>query len=404
MSDDGTGRRAPAPSGGRRPVGGLVGGGVPLGRVFGIPILVSPWWFLIAAIITIQVAPYVEQHYDVQRGAAYVVAFGFVVLLYGSVLLHELGHSLVARALGLPVRRIVLQLLGGVSEITKEPETAGREYLISAAGPMVSVLLAGVGWAVLLEMPEDTVAQLLVANFAIVNGMVAVFNLLPGLPLDGGRLLRAVLWHLAHDPLRATQIAAWVGRGLAVLVAAAPLVVATVSRREVTFFQSFYLLLLAFFIWGSASGALAQARMRSVLPRLSARELTRRALPVRADTPLAEAIRRAQGASARALVIVDGDGRPTALVSESAVAALPQERRPWVPVSDFARAVDDEVVLDADLQGEALIEAVQSAPASEYLVVERGGRVYGVLAQADVLAFLQAQSSGRGRPLAVGRR
>ncbi len=373
----------------RRPV--VPTGGVSFGRIAGIPILVSPWWFVIAAFITVQFAPTVAARFpSLPRGASYAVALAFVLLLYGSVLLHELGHALVARALGLPVRRIVLQLLGGVSEIAKEPDTAGREYLVSIAGPMISVLLTGVGFAVMFTLHGDGVARALVGEFAIANGLVAVFNLLPGLPLDGGRVLRAAVWHLCGDPLRATRAAGMVGRGLAVLVALAPLILYAAVGRPVSLFESFYVLLIAAFIWGSATASLAQASLRSVLPRLRARALTRRALPVRGDVPLAEAVRRAQAASARALVVVDSAGRPTGLVAETAVSAVPEERRPWLPVADLSHPIGEGLRLDADLAGDALVEAVQATPSSEYLVVEPNGSVYGVLAQADLVGFLQA--------------
>ncbi len=361
------------------------------GRVLGIPILISPWWFVIAAFITVQFAPTVAHRFPtLSRGGSYAVALAFVLLLYGSVLLHELGHALVARALGLPVRRIVLQLLGGVSEITKEPDTAGREYLVSIAGPMISVLLTAVGFAVLFQLPGDGIAKALAGEFAIANGLVAVFNLLPGLPLDGGRVLRAAVWHVSGDPVQATRAAGMVGRGLAVFVALSPLVLYAAFGRPVSVFESFYVLLIATFIWGSATASLAQAALRTVLPQLSARTLTRRALPVPGDLPLAEAVRRAQAASARALVVVDSSGRPAGLVSETDVSGVPEDRRPWMPVADLSRPIEDGLRLDADLAGDALVETVQATPASEYLVVERNGSVYGVLAQVDLVSFLQA--------------
>jgi Zn-dependent protease len=368
-----------------------LGGGFLFGRVLGIPILVSPWWFVIAALITMQFAPAVAEHFPtVSRSGSYLIALVFVLLLYGSVLLHELGHALVARALGLPVRRIVLQLLGGVSEITEEPDTAGREYLVSIAGPMISVLLTAVGFAVLFELPGDTVAKALVGEFAVANGLVAVFNLLPGLPLDGGRVLRAAVWHVSGDQVTGTRAAGLVGRVLAVLVALSPVILYAVFGRPVTWFESLYVLLIATFIWGSATASLRQASLRTVVPRLSARALTRRALPVRGDLPLAEAVRRAQAASARALVVVDGSGRPAGLVSEAQVAVVPEERRPWLPVADLSRPLEDGLTIDADLAGDALLEALQTTPATEYLVVERNGAVFGVLAQVDLLHVLQA--------------
>ncbi len=114
------------------------------------------------------------------------------------------------------------------------------------------------------------------------------------------------------------------------------------------------------------------------------RGLTRRAIPVQADLPLAEALRRAVDAGARGLVVVDRQDKPTALVNEAAVMATPEHRRPWVQVGEFARSLEPGMVISAELAGEQLVRALQAAPATEYLVVEPTGEVYGVLAAADV--------------------
>jgi CBS domain-containing protein len=142
--------------------------------------------------------------------------------------------------------------------------------------------------------------------------------------------------------------------------------------------------LLASFIWLGASQALQTAQVQQRIPGLSARRLTRRAIPVTADVPLAEALRRAREAGARGLVVVGGDGTPTGLVNEAAVMATPENRRPWVPVGDLSRRLQPEMVVTADLSGEALVAAITRLPSSEYLVVEPTGEVYGVLAAADV--------------------
>jgi len=168
-----------------------------MGRPFGIPIVVSPTWFLIAAFITI----YFGGQFDHTRlgdrlGAArYLVAFGFAVLLYLSVLLHELAHSVVAKHFGLPVRRIVIYFLGGVSEIEREPETPGREFAVAVAGPALSFVLAGIFWGIWEALPSTTDSSptgLLVVIYLVfavwtANLVVGVFQHAARLPLDGGR-------------------------------------------------------------------------------------------------------------------------------------------------------------------------------------------------------------------------
>lgn len=360
------------------------GDGIRVGRAFGVPVHVSPSWFLIAALITVFFAPTVEDRVPGIGPGRYVVSLLFAVLLYLSVFIHELSHTLTAKALGLPVRRITLQLLGGVSEIEREPDSAGKEYLIAMAGPLISLLLAGLGFALVGQLDEGTVSRVLAGELALANGLVAAFNLLPGLPLDGGRVLRAAIWAVSGRPYAGTVAAAWVGRGLAVVLLAIPLLLSAGRGSPASLVSIVYFAVLASFIWGGATAALRSARLQRWLPRLQLRSLARRALPVPADLPLAEAIRRASESGARGIVIVDSAGRPEGVVSEAAVAATPEVRRPWVAVGTLARQLAPDLVLDADLPGPEVLEAMRRAPASEYLVVERSGDVYGVLASTDV--------------------
>ncbi len=268
------------------------------------------------------------------------------------------------------------------------PGKASREYLVAAVGPLTSLLLGGVGLAVVPLFDDRTVPWLLAQGFAYSNLFVAAFNALPGLPLDGGRVLRAFLWQVTRDKTRGTLAAGWVGRALA-----AGLVVVAIAKPAGfgdSTFGAFYLIFLAFYIWTSASMAVAQARVGAVLPRLDIRAMTRRAFPVTAELSVAEAVRRAREAGARAIVVVDGTGRPQGLVSEAAVTALPAQRQPWVAVSELSRPVGEGLVLSQDLSGEALVQAVQEHPATEYLVVDGVGAICGVLARVDVVEALQS--------------
>jgi len=364
--------------------------GVPLGRVLGVPLVASPFWLLIVVFFTVLYAPVVQKDQPgLSSQASYAVSLSLVLLLYGSVLVHEMSHVAVAKGLGMQVHRIVLQLLGGVSEIAEEkPGSARREYLVAVAGPMTSLFLGAVGFGLRPAFEPHTVPRLMVDYFAAINLFVAAFNMLPGLPLDGGRVLRAAVWQVTHDKVKATLASAWMGRGLAVAVAVLPAL--KFSVRGHSSYGEIWLILVAMFLWSNASLAIAQAKVSQVLPRLDLRAMTRRALPVTADVSVAEGVRRAREAGARAVVVVDGYGKPTGLVSESAVGALPPHRQPWVPVSDLARPVDEGLTLRTDMTGESLLESVQETPATEYLVLDEVGAVVGVLARTDLIAALQA--------------
>jgi Zn-dependent protease len=355
---------------------------VRIARPFGIPVYISPYWFLIAGLFVIVYSNSLEN--AVPGTLRYVVAAAFVVLLYASVLVHELSHSVVARAFGLPVRRILLYPLGGFSEIEKEPPTPAKEFLVSAAGPFISLVLAAVGYGLDRIVHLDGVPSILLGQLVIANLLVGLFNLLPGLPLDGGRMLRAGVWKVTGKPGTATVAAAWAGRVLAAVVLVIPIGISVVTNTQVQIFDAVWCALIAAFMWTGASQSLRATRVRERLPGLQARRLARRAIPIPASLPLAEAIRRADAAQARALVIVDHDDRPIAIVNEAAVMATPPQRRPWIDAGSLSRSIDPGVVLPADLSGMALIEAVRRAPAPEYLLVEPSGQVFGVLATADI--------------------
>jgi Zn-dependent protease len=348
-------------------------------RPFGIPVHISPYWFVIAGVFILLYAQ--ELDGTLTGGIRYVVAAAFVILLYLSVLVHELSHSVVARGFGLPVRRILLYPLGGFSEIEREPQTPAREFLVSAAGPVLSLVLGLASLEGTKVVALGTIPWIVLHALMLANLFVAAFNFLPGLPLDGGRMLRAVIWKLTGRPATATIAAAWAGRVLAVAVLiVVPLWMGGADR----YFNWAWAAVIAAFMWTGAGQAIRATRFRARLPELQARRLARRAISVQASTPLAEAIRQADESRARAIVVVDHDSKPIAILNEAAVMATPPQRRPWIDAGTLARSIEPDLILPADLSGMALLDAMRKAPASEYLLVEPSGQVYGVLAARDL--------------------
>jgi Zn-dependent protease/CBS domain-containing protein len=355
--------------------------GLVIARPFGIPVYISPYWFLIAGVFILLYSNSLQQ--AVHGNMRYVVAAVFVVLLYASVLVHELSHCVVARAFDLPVRRVLLYPLGGFSEIEKEAPTPAREFLVAAAGPAISLVLAAVGYGLSTLVPHGT-GHVLVTQLMWANLLVGLFNLLPGLPLDGGRMLRAAIWKVTRRPGTATIGAAWTGRVIAAALLIVPFALFARDSNTNQIFDAAWLAVIAAFMWLGAGQAIKVTKVREKLPGLQARLLARRAIPIPASLPLAEAIRRADEAQARALVVVDHEDKPIAIVNESAVMATPPQRRPWIEAGSLARTLDESLVLPADLSGMALLEAVRKSPASEYLLVEPSGKVFGVLAAQDL--------------------
>ena len=269
-----------------------------VGTIAGSDVLVTSSWFLIAALIAWVVAPRVDQVAPGLGGLKYVAGFAFAVILYLSVLLHEASHAYMARHYGYQVSSITLHFLGGATAIEGEARTPRQELMIAVVGPLTSI---GVGLAALALwfVTPDGLLLMAVEGLAGANLIVGVLNLVPGLPLDGGRVLKSIVWGATGDMLKGTVVAAWTGRMTAVAALAWPLLQEPLLGTTPDVFDVLLAGMVALFLWTAASSALQSARARSSLPALVARRLARRALAVPDDLPLAEAVRRAQGGRGR---------------------------------------------------------------------------------------------------------
>jgi Zn-dependent protease len=364
-----------------------------VGTIAGSDVLVSSSWFVVAALIAIVVAPRVDQ---VQPGLGpwkYVAGVAFAVVLYLSVLLHEASHAYMARHYGFPVSSITLHFLGGVTAIEAEATKPKQEFWIAVVGPLTSIGVGLVSLGLWFVTP-DGLLLMVVEGLAGANLLIGALNLVPGLPLDGGRVLKSAVWKATGNLHRGTVVAAWGGRVTAFAVLLWPLAQRQIFGVEPDVFDFLLAFVIGFFLWSGASQALSTAKVRRRLPHLVARNLARRTLAVPEDLPLAEAVRRARDAAAGAIVTTTSSGRPVGVVNEAALLATPEERRPWLAVSTVARGVEDGVSLPVSISGEALVRAITKTPASEYLLVEDDGSIYGVLTTADVdRAFRAAPES-----------
>jgi Zn-dependent protease len=354
-----------------------------IGSIAGIDVLMTGSWFLVAAMISFAIAPRIEQAEPGLGFWKYVAGLVFAVVLYLSVLLHEASHAVSAKRLGYGVTSITLHFLGGMTEIDGTSRRPRHEFVVAVVGPLTSIAvgLAALG---LWFVTPDGLLRVAVEGLAGANLLIGVLNLVPGLPLDGGRVLKALVWGASGDQHRATIVAGWGGRIAALALLSWPIFQERVTGSEPTLFDLVLVFILGLFLWTGATASMAHARLRRRLPALVARPLARRTLTVPADLPLAEAVRRAREAEAGSIVTVAPTGEPLGIVSESSVRAMPEDRRPWVAVSTVTRTLEDGLQLPATLAGEDLILAISRRPAEEYLLVEEDGRIYGVLATADV--------------------
>lgn len=370
--------------------GGIRAGGIPLGRVLGTPVRLSTTWLLLAALVTFwygQSASALRP--DIPPVVGYGAGFGLVLFLVGSVLLHELGHAVVARHFGIGVRGITLEALGGYTEMEREAPKPSIELAVSMAGPLVSLGVAAAAWVGAAIAPAGTLAHQLGTALAACNAIVAVFNALPGLPLDGGRALLAVVWAATGDPARGRVIAGWGGRVVALITG-----VAALSWYAAGSFSSIDVvigLLVAYTIWSGAGQSLRLAAVAKRADRVQVAQLTRPIVAVTADTSLGEAWGRvaAVGLPNAVVAVADEYGQVVGLLHQGAAERVPPERRSTIPVGSLTREVAPSQVVAAHLRGIDLLRAVGDDPGADYLVLDDED-VIGVLRGADLISLLES--------------
>ncbi|MEO8106376.1 MAG: site-2 protease family protein [Actinomycetes bacterium] len=362
--------------------------GLSLGQPFGVPLRLSTSWFVGAAIIAWIFAPVVERWLLLESPWTLIVGATFAVLLGLSVLAHEMAHAVMAQHFGLKVRSMTIHLIGGVTAMEAETKRPWVDFTIAVVGPLTSLLVGGVAWLGYLLAPEGTVFSFVAWQLTAANLIVGVLNLVPALPLDGGRLLRDVVWAASGREYLGTVVAGWTGRGFAVVVALLAVLPVLLGRPDVIWLV--WGLILAGFIWVEASRSLKYAGMSRAITVLSVSDLVRPVVLVAHDTPLATAMSLPRDERA-ALVVTDAHGDVAGVVRPEAAAAVPVERRPWVPVSSVALTAEEATRLSPDLAGQPLIEALTTYPAEVHVVEDQQGTVYGVVVTADVENALAAR-------------
>lgn len=359
-----------------------------VGRLLGVPVVLARSWFLIAGAVTLLFGPSIAQREPALGASAYVVAFVYAVLLLVSVLVHELGHAVVARATGTPASRIVLNLWGGHTQFEAESTTPGRSMLVAVVGPLTNAVIAVIGWFALAAVDADGVTYLLLLALALTNGFVAVFNLVPGLPLDGGRVLEALIWKISGDRSAGMVAAGWVGRAFAVLLVAWVLLRPLLQGQQPGLVSVVWSAMIGALLWQGAGEAIRSAGVRRRLAAATAGALVRPAVAVDWNTSVDDALRLAATHGVREVVLVAPDGRPAGVLDPAAADAVPADRRSAVRTASAARALPDGAVVDVRLSGQALLDALSRLPGEEWVGVDGAGRVVGVLRSADVVAAI----------------
>ncbi|GAA1636610.1 site-2 protease family protein [Georgenia ruanii] len=375
---------APAPRPGTRTRSGWV-----LGTVGGTPVVLAPSWLLIAAVLVALYFPLVRRLVPLASwGTVVLTTLSFVVMLFVSVLLHELAHGLTARRFGAPPREYVLTFWGGHTAFDRELATAGASALVSAAGPAANAALAGLAWLAVHTVSGGPTVMLVLLAALISNAFVAAFNLLPGLPLDGGKVLEALVWALTGDRTRGTVIAAWGGRLVVVGVAVYFVLVPFVQGRQPSLTTVVWVALLGSFLWTAAGQSLRAAGVQRSARNLDLRALATPALTLPAYAGLPDLHAALAGRGESAVVLLDA-GRPVALLDPEALRQVPPELRATTPLTAVSRALAPQQLVH-DLRGaDALAAVARAQHHGPVVVLLDGDQVAGVVEVARVAGYLQ---------------
>jgi Zn-dependent protease len=365
---------------------------ISLGRIAGIKVGINASVFLIIAILVGGLATgQLPAAFPGRSVLAYVIAAIVAALLFlASLLAHELAHSVVARRNGIEVDSIVLWLLGGVAQLRGEPKTPGADFRIAVVGPLTSVALAvvfGLGAGGVAQLGTAGLTFGVLAYLAATNAMLAIFNLIPAAPLDGGRVLRAALWRWRGNRQTAAVSAARAGRfvGFA-MIALGVLQVVTGSGLS-----GIWLALIGWFVVSAATAEEQQAKLGGLLAGLTVGQVMTPG-PIVLDGNLSVGDFVAQVALTQQFStypIVDPDGRLTGLVTLNRVRAVPPELRATTRLHEIACAPAEVPIARPEGPLGELLERMQGCSDGRAVVVDNAGRVVGVVSPSDVARALQ---------------
>ena len=364
-------------------------GSLRFGRIAGIEIRIHYTWLLALVIFTWLLGQsYFPEAYPNWKTYAYWIA-GFLAtcLLFVSVLIHELAHSLVARARGLPVSSITLFILGGVSNLIEEPEKPGVEFVMAIVGPGASLVLAAVFWGIWYLIGTQAIfIKAIVGYMALANALLAGFNLLPGFPLDGGRVLRSILWRTTGNLLKATNIAAIIGRIFGWLFMAAGVWFAFFVQGG--FLNGLWFVFIGWFLNSAADNSRVEATLREHLTGVFVGQVMEKDIEsVRPDTTISELVQTVFiQKRKRAIPVTEGDNL-VGVITISDVKGLVQEKWPVTLVSQVMHR-DPIHTLKPEDDLNVAMKLIAQYDLNQIPVLSQG-KMVGVLTRADVINYLQ---------------
>lgn len=359
-----------------------------IGRIFGIPLEVNSSWFLVFFLVAFTLSTsYLPAELPNQSSTVRVfIAIVMTAAFFASVVVHEYAHSLVARAGGLKTSRITLFVFGGISQLEEEPKNPGLEFLMAFAGPAMSLVLSGIGFGVLALLSSMHAGKVLlvpVEYLAYINLSVAIFNLLPGFPLDGGRVLRSALWAITHDMLKATRWASRMGQLLGYGLIAVAVVGVFNGSIDLIWFG-----VMGWFLSMLAGSAYQQQVIKTRLAEVPlASIMSSPVVFVRSETTLEEMARSYFLGGQHSRYPVVSEGKVIGLIELQSLRDFPRDEWSTHTAGDAAHADLAEVVATPEVTVDRILTRLEPSGSGAVLVVEEG-RLAGIVTRADVIRLV----------------
>lgn len=372
----------------------MLRGTLRLGRIFGIEIGLHVSWFIIATLLTMSLAAHV---YSVNPEWAHAVvwtaAVAAAVAFFTSILLHELAHAAVARARGVPVPSITLFALGGLAKMSRDTADAPTEFWMGLVGPITSALIGAValglaglfGWN--YDATPDTPGLVVLVWFGFINLTLAAFNMIPGFPLDGGRVLRAIVWWWSGNQARATRIAAAVGQ----VVAFAFIMVGFLSFAFGGGFGGLWLAFIGLFLGDAARASALESSIVESLRGVRVGDVMSHDCALLArSTPISNVAEEILRTGRRCFFIVD-DGRVSGMVTPQELRVVPRDRWTTMSAGDAMQPVERLHQIDAGAPVTQALETIGREDVNQLPVLERG-RLRGIISRDHIMRLLSARA------------
>ena len=371
-------------------------GNIRIGNLFGIPFFINPSWFFVLGLVTWSYGSSLTQFPQLTGVMPWLLGLVAALLLFSSVLAHELGHSFVAISQGIPVKSITLFIFGGLATLEKESETPLQAFLVAIAGPLVSILLFGVLSFLVATVPLSLPIKAVVSLVAYINLVLAVFNMIPGLPLDGGNVLKSIVWKITGNPNKGVIFAGRVGQAIGWIAIS----LGILSVLGISQVGSIWTLLIGVFLLQNAGFAAQSATVQDKLSQYTARDAVIEDSPIVGNNlSLREFVNNYVIGKERwkKFLVVNEERKLTGAVTTEDLKEIPTSQWNDVYLSELVKPVPESDILAANTSLLEVAKLFETKQARELIAIEETGEVLGLLEKASIISLMAQEEEVKNK-------